>query len=601
MTPSAEESPTAQPPARHAVVVAELVDAARLIQEDEASVLQRWQRLLDALRDHTLPAQGGRLLKCLGDALLLEFPTAAQALAAARDLHRRLDALETGPAPGAVMALRAGLHLAEVDNGALDLFGEGVDVAARLAALAPAGGILVSGDAADALIPALDASLHDLGELEPGVAGSAGAPLRAFGASLEEPTAAGRAVGDDVTRSVPAPVIAVFPFNPDDAADPLLDLAGDALADHLIGALSHGIDRCVVARESTAQLRGCSPAVAHEQLGAQVIVRGRCRRAGGALEVDVEVVDAPGGRVRLSRQARLEWREFFAGGDAAAAALARDVARAAGVSAAPSLPPLPATTPADYALLRDGCRRMHRLGRLEFARARESLAQCAQRAPGAAAPLSMLAKWHLMRFMKDDAVDRRAEAVRAQAFAERALRADRGQAIALYVDGLVAMLGRADLAFAQASYEAALAADPQEPCVWTALSGLYAARDDGPAAVAAARRAIALSPLDPLRFVADTQLALALTLVDDFGGAIAAAQRSIRLHRALPASHRVLAVAHALDGDLEAARTAVANLRTLQPGLTLGTLAARYPGRTTRAPRHLARHLDALRAAGLPD
>src|SRR5580765_3487201 len=149
---------------RRAIVVVDVVESVRLMQANEADVIDRWRRFVNEVRTQVLPAHGGRLVKSLGDGLLLEFGTVPAAVAASLDVQRRIMPFNVGRDANAVMGLRIGVHVAEVVVDALDIYGAGVNLAARLADLAAPGEIAASAEARDALAEGVDADLHDLGE-----------------------------------------------------------------------------------------------------------------------------------------------------------------------------------------------------------------------------------------------------------------------------------------------------------------------------------------------------------------------------------------------------------------------------------------------------
>src|SRR6185369_6730541 len=127
-------------PSRYAIsLVVDLVESVRLMQEDEAGVIQRWQTFSNHVQEATLPAFGGRLVKNLGDGLMIEFKTAAEAVAAAAEMHGWMAARCAPLANGDRLALRAGLHAAKIFDGVTDIYGIGVNLAARVCTLAEGG------------------------------------------------------------------------------------------------------------------------------------------------------------------------------------------------------------------------------------------------------------------------------------------------------------------------------------------------------------------------------------------------------------------------------------------------------------------------------
>ena len=129
------------------------------------------------------------------------------------------------------------------------------------------------------------------------------------------------------------------------------------------------------------------------------------------------------------------------------------------------------------------------------------------------------------------------------------------------------------------------------------MSALHAYRDRGPEAAQAARTALHLSPLDPIRYFYDSFAAHAMLAAGHLDEAIALAQRSLRSNTTHMPTHRSLAIALAMDGQMEAARKAVLELRRVDPKYSIAMFQTRYSGRGTAFAERCA---DALRAAGLP-
>ena len=148
---------------RRAIVVVDVVESVRLMQANEADVIDRWRRFVAEVRTQVLPKHGGRMVKSLGDGMLLEFETVPTAVAAAFDIQRTVARYNDGYEPDAQIWLRAGGHVGDVTEDELDVYGPAVNLAARIATLAGPGQIAVSVEARDELASDVDAVLEDLG------------------------------------------------------------------------------------------------------------------------------------------------------------------------------------------------------------------------------------------------------------------------------------------------------------------------------------------------------------------------------------------------------------------------------------------------------
>ena len=582
---------------RTAILVADVVESVRLMQANEPDVIRRWRQFVTEVRGVILPRYGGRLVKSLGDGMLLSFEAAGAAVQVATEMMRCIETQNIGRLCDEFLQLRIGVHVADVVVDELDIFGSGVNLTARLAGLAHPAEIVISAEASDELAPLPGVFLEDMG---PCYLKHLDEPVRCFRvrtASTAHPLPSAPTAAYDALQ----PVVAVVPLMPRDPIDPRQAALGDALADVFISALSHRRGWRVISRLSTARFaRGngnVSLDTLRASLGAVFVVSGNCSIEGGRARVHIELSDTRNRTVLLADDADLSLADFFAGQDARMDDLLRRVSLTIDDAEVRRARSLPLQTLESYTLYVGGTKLLHRLGRGDFDRSRELLTQVHERVPRASAPLAMLAKWHVLRITQGWTLDAVAEGEAARVCAQRALQLEPEHAFALTVDGLAALQSRGDLDTARLRYEAALASDAQEPYAWATQAGLLAYTDRPEEAIAAARRAIELSPLDPQRFMFDAYLAVALLVAGRHAEAIAAVRDSLRLNRSLSGGYRILAVAHALAGEMEAARAAVASLLALEPRQTLADFARRYPGRNSQ---HMAEHLRAMRVAGVP-
>ena len=160
-TPNFEEFPAR---VLRTVLVVDLVESVRLIDQDEEGAVARWRGVVDRVKNDVLPAHGGRLVKSLGDGMLLEFPRVQPAVNAAFAIQQTCNRANVGVAPQRQMLLRMGVQVSELIADEHDVYGRGVNLAARLTTLAGPGEIVVSASVRDQLTPMLDADVEDLGE-----------------------------------------------------------------------------------------------------------------------------------------------------------------------------------------------------------------------------------------------------------------------------------------------------------------------------------------------------------------------------------------------------------------------------------------------------
>ena len=148
-----------------AIVAADVVGYSRMMGRDESGTLARLREHRKQRLEPILARHGGRLVKLTGDGAISEFPSAVDALSAAIDIQQAVTEANRNAPPDTTIVFRIGVHLGDLIVEEDDLYGDGVNIAARLEAEAPPGGIVVSGDVHNAVVGKLKAKLHDLGAL----------------------------------------------------------------------------------------------------------------------------------------------------------------------------------------------------------------------------------------------------------------------------------------------------------------------------------------------------------------------------------------------------------------------------------------------------
>jgi adenylate cyclase len=272
---------------------------------DESGTLARLkahrkERLQPALARH-----GGRLVKLTGDGALAEFPSAVGALSAATEFQQAVSDSNRGQADDERIVFRMGLHLGDLIVDGDDLYGDGVNVAARLEAEAPPTGIVVSRTVQEAVEGRLKATLRDLGQR---ALKNIERPVQAFEVHWNsddwrvadpEPlsVAAPSAAAETPALALPdKPSIAVLPFQ-NMGGDPEQEYFADGMAEDIITALSRTRGLFVIARNSSFSYRGKSPDIRDvgRQLGVRYVLEGSVRKAGNRVRITGQLIDAETG------------------------------------------------------------------------------------------------------------------------------------------------------------------------------------------------------------------------------------------------------------------------------------------------------------------
>ncbi|MCH7635221.1 MAG: adenylate/guanylate cyclase domain-containing protein [Proteobacteria bacterium] len=276
-----------------AILVADVVGYSRMMEADEAGTLARLKTVRSELFDPKTEQFGGRIFKDTGDGALAEFGSAVDAVQCAVEIQRRLARRNSKEPENRRIILRIGINLGDVIVEGEDIYGDGVNVAARLEGLAEPGMVYVSGSVFDQVVGKLDAAFDDLGEQKVKNISKPVRVYRARGETGEE------AIYSDVSAvaSLPdKPSIAVLPFN-NLSGDPDQEYFADGMTEDIITGLSRFRSLFVIARNSTFAYKGKSPDVREvaRDLGVRYVLEGSVRRGGERIRITGQLIDAETG------------------------------------------------------------------------------------------------------------------------------------------------------------------------------------------------------------------------------------------------------------------------------------------------------------------
>lgn len=582
------------------VLVVDMVESVRLMQSCESITVRRWARTVHRVREEILVRHRGRLVKSLGDGLMARFDAVRDAVAAAQAIHALLDGDNQGLQLEGRMQVRAGLHVTHTWSDGMDLYGAGVNLAARLAALAGPGETVASAAVHDGLTPGLDASSEDLGDC---YLKHVGEPVRAFRIGPATGLSATVATAPAHTRLrhellALQPVIAVIPFS-SLGGDPNSFAIGELIADGANSMLSGSQHLRVVSRLSTRAFRDRSGNLAEIQshLGATYVLSGSYAVTDRNLLVHVELLRTADGQVAWAGRLQAPVQDLLQARSELIESIVQAVNAQVFETAMKRTLAQPLPTLESYSLLLGGIHRMHCAARDAFERTGPLLEYLVERHQRIAAPRTWLAHWYILRATRGLSQDRRRDAGIALDMTRRALDADPTDSLAMAVEGFVHCHLLQDLDTAHARCEDALAANPNQALAWLYKGAIHAFRGEGAEAVAASQQALALSPLDPQRYYFESLAATAATAAHDYAAAQRLAESSLRLNRMHSSTWRMLVVSLVQQDKLDSARQAVRQLRLLEPGLTAESYLARMPGGAGGSCRMWA---AAMTAAGLP-
>lgn len=574
-----------------AIMFMDMVGFCRLTAADEEGTLARWKSLRSDVIDYLVARHHGRVVRVVGDQLLLEFRSAVDAADCALHLQTALQALNADLPPGARMEFRIGVHIGDVIDEGNDLFGADVNLAARLEPLAEPGGIVVSAAMRERLAARAGLCFEDLGNL---VLRNVPEPVRAFRCRAADSTLF---KADSATLRRPS--IAVLP---------LVNATGDRSQYHLaagvmeevIAALARLPSLLVISRNSTIGLVGRSESASYigQVFGVRYVLRGSLSRDGDAIVLETELVDA-GSDAVISRQRH-------AGRMSSVFELQDQLTQATVSSVVPliearEMQRLQHSYPNSidaYDLTLKALAKMVHLSAGDFDEARQLLVQAAAQDDSFATARAWLAKWHMMRIGQGWSAAPDADGIEAGRHAAAAVARDPRDPLALAIHGHLLSYLRHDYDAAVAGLGRAQASTPSHALAW-AFSGItHAYLGQGSKAVEHTSYGLRLSPHDVYGFYLHSAHGLSCLINDDAAAAITALEESQRRNPNFSATARLLAVAYARAGDVDKAREAGRRLMTMEPEFRVGRFRQGYALRDAARREEFA---DLLRLSGAPE
>ena len=280
-----------------AILAADVAGYSRLMGADEEGTLAELKAIRRELADPKIKEHRGRIVKTTGDGLLLEFASVVDAVRCAVEVQRDMAERNTDVPPDRRIELRMGINIGDIIRDGRDIYGDGVNVAARLEALAEPGGICVSRAVHDQVRDKLAFSFEDMGEQQ---VKNIARPIPVHRVVLgERPGSPEQATATSTKPSLALPdkpSIAVLPFQ-NMSGDPEQEYFADGMVEEIITALSRTRWLFVVARNSSFTYKGQAIDVKQvgRELGVRYVLEGSVRKAGQRVRITAQLIDALSG------------------------------------------------------------------------------------------------------------------------------------------------------------------------------------------------------------------------------------------------------------------------------------------------------------------
>ncbi len=581
------------------IVSLDVAGYTRLMEADEAGTLEQ---LKDRRKvtDSKIEEHGGRIVGTAGDGLLVEFPSVADAVSCAVDVQSLMDERNANLPAEKCMEFRIGVNLGDVMIEGDDIFGNGINVAARLQALAEPGGVCISQPVYDQVRHSLDLGYEDLGPQE---VKNITEPVRAYRVlrGSEAPGAASPATEVPALQLPDKPSIAVLAFD-NLSGDPEQEYFADGITEDIITELSRFHWFLVIARNSSFTYKGqaIKSGQIGQELGVRYVIEGSVRKAGNQVRVTAQLIDAAtGAHVWADRYDR-DLDDIFAVQDEISQSITASIAPEfldAEMARAQRRGPRDMTS---WDLYLRAMWLASQLDEEAAAEALELLNEAIEIDSRNSQIYSELALVHLRNSQFGwglSPAESIAEATRA---AQKAVSLDKGDALAHASLGIIQVFAkRHDEAVR--TLEHAISVNPNLAVAhaWLGSAHAFACRYEP--AVEAVQRALRLSPRDPYKPFWLLSWAMAAFVVERYEEAIEKLQEILREMPNFPSALRWLASCYSAIGREDAAHATCRDLLRLLPESTVELVRAQVQIKAIKEAAVFNRYLDGLRKAGLPE
>jgi TolB-like protein/class 3 adenylate cyclase/Tfp pilus assembly protein PilF len=581
-----------RPPRRlAAILAADVAGYSRLMGADETgtalALREHWAAIDPVVKGH-----GGRIVKTIGDGVLLEFPSIVAAVECAVAVQKLMAERNADVPEDRRMLFRIGINLGDVLIEGDDILGDGVNVAARLEGIAEPGGICLSDSAYQQVRDKMPIEVSDMGEQR---LKNIARPVRTYRLRID-----GRPQPVKPTLALPdKPSIAVLPFQ-NMSADPEQDYFADGVVEEIITALSRMRWLFVIARNSTFTYKGRAVDVRQvgRELGVRYVLEGSVRKAANRVRITGQLIDSATGTHLWADRFEGALEDIFDLQDQVTARVVGTLApklEQAEIERA-KLKPTERLDAYDYYLR--GKANIHQLTQQENSDALAMFYRAIELDPNFASAYGMAAWCYVKRKNFGWMTDPVQESAELERLAKKAAALGKEDAVALYTAGFALAQAAGHLEAGAALLDRALTLDPNLADAWHLSGWVRIHLAEPETAIEHMARAMRLNPLDPLLIGMQNGTAAAHFLAGRYDEASAWAEKALREHPTHAPALRMAASSHALAGRLAQAREVMARLLHIEPTLRVSNVAAFVP---FRRPQDFERYFEGLRKAGLPE
>ena len=582
-----------------AILAADVAGYSRLMGGDEEGTLARLKACRRALVDPKIAEHRGRIVKTTGDGMLVEFASAVDAVRCAVEVQRGMANGNIDVPEAKRIEFRIGIHVGDIIIDDNDIFGDGVNIAARLEGIADPGGICISDDAHRQIRGKTEIVYDDMGHQS---LKNISEPMRAWRARPAAAAAgpSGKVDAQPAALALPdKPSIAVLPFT-DMSGDAEQEYFADGMVEDIITALSRMTWLFVIARNSSFTYKGNAVDIKQvgRELGVRYVLEGSVRKSGNKVRITGQLIDASTG-THL-------WADRFDGGLEDIFDLQDEVTTSVIGAIAPKLEQAeierakhkPTEKLAAYDYFLRGMANIYQGTKEANLEALRNFQQAIGIDENFATAYGMCAYCYVWRKANGWMTDRERETVETKQLVRKAARLGGNDAVALSQAGFALAFVVGDLDDGAALIDRALVLNPNQATAWRFSGYVRVFLGEPDLAIEHLERAVRLSPLDPLIFIVQNGIVLAHFFAGRYEEALSWAQKTLRQNPNYAAAIIMAAVSAALAGRDDEMRKAVGRLREIDPKSGISNFTNVWP---LRRPEHLAAFEKGLRLTGLPE
>lgn len=580
-----------------AIFAGDVAGYSRLMGVDEEGTLHQLKAHRKDLVDPKITEHRGHIVKTTGDGMLVEFVSVVDAVRCAVEIQRGMLERNVDVPADRRIEFRIGINVGDIISDDNDIYGDGVNVAARLEALAEPGGIFVSRNVHDQVRDKLSFGFEDMGEqMVKNIARPIGIHRVSLAESTTEASLGAPTTAKPERAASQRPSIAVLPFA-NMSGDPEQEYFADGISEDIITGLSKLRWFFVIARNSSFIYKGKSIDIKRvaRELGVRYVLEGSVRKGGNRLRTTSQLIDAETGNHIWADRYDGDLTDVFALQDAitekVVAAIEPKLLQAEGIRSQ-------SHSPEDlgaWEMVSQANSLFWRLTKAEGEAAIAILKQAVERYPDYAPAHSMLAFMMLVSaYVGWASGERQSQVKQAAALATRAAELDDSDPWAYFALGYVAYtMRRTDKAIEE--FQRAIDLNPNFAAAHSYLSLALALAGQSDQAITHAEQAIRMSPHDPQNAVCFTALAAAHYQAGRYGEAVSFGRKALQQRSGWAPGHRIFCASLAQAGQIDEARTELDQLKELHPDISIAWIEKHVP--YTAGP--MAKFLEGMRKAGL--